>query len=415
MIRLILEANWSSVPEAPTKTIAQNNSLAISKDIDNPYEVQRIFALVPKLSHGEKHFAHQATILEQNRYTIDLQTKKYDGVAKSTLKIISKTASPTISPWINSLSVLNTAAHTHCEVGKTGLKEILPVLEKRPNDVGLILTVIQLYILANNPSQAIALLETFFKHLEESNKPEDQDVRYAPGLVALLTSLYRLSGRKPHIRSELDKAASYWRQKSEPSASLLHAAGISLLESTNPEDSAAAGEIFSSLRSQDPTDRIAIAGSVASYASSDFSKIESDLTKLTPISQLIAGIDAEELENAGIPSLPSTTQPAVSKKRSLDAEKEVEEASKKKKMGTRKSKLPKDFVEGKKMDPERWLPLRDRSTYKPKGKKGKKKAMDTTQGGVVREDALEGVEAKVSSGVVSGGGGNKGKKKKGKR
>ncbi|PQE21645.1 signal recognition particle protein [Rutstroemia sp. NJR-2017a WRK4] len=407
----------ADVPEAPTKTIAQNNSLAISKDIDNPYEVQRIFASAPKLSHGEKHFEHQANILEQNRYAIDLQTKKYDGVAKSTLKIISKTVSPTISPWINSLSVLNAAAHTRCEVGKAGLKEILPVLEKRPNDVGLLLTTIQLYVLTNNPSQAIALLETFFRRLEESDKSEDQDVRYAPGLIALLISLYRLSGRKPHIRSELGKAASYWRQKSAPSASLLHAAGVSLLESSSPEDSAAAGEIFSSLRSQDPTDRVAIAGCVASYASSDFSKIENDLDKLTPIAQLIAGINAEELENAGIPSLPSAAQPAASKKRALDAEKEVEEANKKKKTaGTRKSKLPKDFVEGKKMDPERWLPLRDRSTYKPKGKKGKKKAMDTTQGGVVREDALEGVEAKVSSGVVGGGGGgNKGKKKKGKR
>lgn len=68
------------------------------------------------------------------------------------------------------------------------------------------------------------------------------------------------------------------------------------------------------------------------------------------------------------------------------------------------------------MDPERWLPLKDRSSYRPKGKKGKKKAMDTTQGGIVREDALEGVEAPGSGKVVTGGGGGaKGKKKKGKR
>lgn len=66
------------------------------------------------------------------------------------------------------------------------------------------------------------------------------------------------------------------------------------------------------------------------------------------------------------------------------------------------------------MDPERWLPLKDRTSYRPKGKKGKKKALDATQGGVVRDDALEGVEAPGSAKVVTGGG-NKGKKKKGKR
>lgn len=67
------------------------------------------------------------------------------------------------------------------------------------------------------------------------------------------------------------------------------------------------------------------------------------------------------------------------------------------------------------MDPERWLPLKDRSSYRPKGKKGKKKALDATQGGVVRENALEGVEAPGSKVVTGGGGVAKGKKKKGKR
>ncbi|KAA8563796.1 hypothetical protein MFRU_024g00210 [Monilinia fructicola] len=410
------------LPEPQTKIIAQNNALATATEIQNPYLSKRIFDSVPKLSHGERQFEHQANILQRNHYTIELQALKYEGVAKSTLSAISKSPSPTISSSTNSLSVLNAAAHAEDKSGRVALKQILRLLEKRPNDVGLILTIVQLHVSMNSPGPAISLLEAFFKRLEESTNSLDQDVRFAPGLVALLVSLYRSTGRISPIKAELGKSASYWQSKSKPSPSLFHAAGISLLESSDAEDSRAAGEIFSSLRSQDPSDRVAIAGYVASYASSDFSKISSDLDSLTPIPQLISDIDAEDLENAGIPSVPSnnlstnSAEPhGSSKKRSLDEKENDAPAKKQKTIGTRKSKLPKDFEQGKKMDPERWLPLKDRSSYRPKGKKGKKKALDTTQGGVVRDDALEGVEAPGSGKVVTGGGGAKGKKKKGKK
>lgn len=407
------KANISSVPEPPTRVIAQNNALAASTTNDNPYMTQRIFDSVPSLSHTEKHFEHQASILRRNRYTIDLQSQKYSGVAHSTSSIIQSSPAPTISPFINTLSVLNAAAHSHGDTSKASLKQILPLLEKRPNDVGLILTIIQLYMLTNNPGPAINLLEKFFKRLEESTTPTDLDVRFVPGLISLIVSLYRLSGRKAPIKTELGKAASYWRRKSKPSSSLLRAAGISLLETSKPEDLASAGEIFTRLRNQDPNDRIAIAGLVASNAISDYEKVFSDLEKLTPVSRLISGIDAAALEDAGIPTLPTPTVAVTSKKRAAETEKEKPV----KKAKIRKSKMPKDFEEGKKMDPERWLPLRDRSSYRPKGKKGKKKAMELTQGGLVREE--ESLELAGGAGTVkvekSGGGGGKAKKKKGKK
>jgi len=268
-------------------------------------------------------------------------------------------------------------------------------------------------MLTNNPGPAINLLEKFFKRLEESTTPTDLDVRFVPGLISLIVSLYRLSGRKAPIKTELGKAASYWRRKSKPSSSLLRAAGISLLETSKPEDLASAGEIFTRLRNQDPNDRIAIAGLVASNAISDYEKVFSDLEKLTPVSRLISGIDAAALEDAGIPTLPTPTVAVTSKKRAAETEKEKPV----KKAKIRKSKMPKDFEEGKKMDPERWLPLRDRSSYRPKGKKGKKKAMELTQGGLVREE--ESLELAGGAGTVkvekSGGGGGKAKKKKGKK
>jgi signal recognition particle subunit SRP72 len=359
---------------------------------------ERILASVPTLKPTEKHFEHQESILRRDRYAIDLQLLKYSGVAYSTASIIAKSPSPTISPYVSNLGAINAAANAKCEAGKAGLKQILPLLEKRPNDVGLILVIIQLYILTNNPAQATTLLEAFFKRLEESQNSADHDVRFAPGLVGLIVSLYRSTGRKGPIKKELGKAASYWRRKENSSPALLRAAGTSLLESSYPEDLEAAGEIFSSLRAKDPNDRAAVAGFVASYATTDLNKAASDLEKLTPVSRLISGVDAAALEDEGVPALPVASSQVASKKRQADsAEKEKEKPAKARKIS--KSKMPKEFVEGKQMDPERWLPLRDRSSYRPKGKKGKKKAADLTQGGVVKEEP-ESLELAGGAGTV---------------
>lgn len=191
-----------------------------------------------------------------------------------------------------------------------------------------------------------------------------------------------------------------------------------MLDSADPTDLSTAGEIFTLLREQDANDRIAIAGYVASYATSDLKKVSPDLEKLSSISRLTHGIDASALESAGIPSLPQTPNNASqqSKKRAAPAGQTQPEVKKAKKI--RDSRKPKDFDENKKMDPERWLPLRDRSSYKPKGKKGKKKAADLTQGGVVKEEEsleLAGGSGSVKvekAGVISGGGGGASKKKK---
>jgi signal recognition particle subunit SRP72 len=388
--------------------IAQNNMLASQQKHNNPYLTERLFESTPTLKETEKLFEYQASIIKRNRYAIDLRCLKYDGVARSTGQVISANPSPTTSAYVNGLSAINAAAHTKCQSDKASIKELLTLLEKRPNDVGLILTIIQLYVLAHNPGAATALLESFFKRLEESATPAELDVRFAPGLVSLIVSLYHVQGRKSPIKAQLGKAASYWSKKSTPSEDLLKAAGLSLLESSNPEDLKAAADFFSSLREKDPADPIALAGYVAAVATTDLSLVSADLNKLSHIDKLVSSTDAEALEDAGIASLPLTMS-EISKKRTAPVEGEL------RKKRVRKNQLPKDYVEGKQMDPERWLPLKDRSTYRPKGKKGKKKAAEATQGGVVREE--ETMELAGGAGVVKvqNAPSKSSKKKKGKK
>jgi signal recognition particle subunit SRP72 len=310
------------------------------------------------------------------------------------------------------------------------LRQVLPLLETRPDDVGLLLTVIQLYVQLQNPGPAINLLEAFLKRLETATTPDHADVRFAPGLIALAVSLYRTQGRHSAIRNELAKAAAHWQTKTGVAASgagtsLLREAGIELLRSSHPADLAAAGEAFSHLVAAQPSDRTAKAGLVASFATTDFSKVQPYLDTLPSVEDLTRGVDVDALLEAGAAVAPTAAaQAARGKKRALGddddttgKQQQQQPAAKKR----RKRKLPKSYDPAKKPDPERWLPLRDRSSYRPKGKKGKKRVAEATQGGPVRdEETLElaggagsvKVEKAPAAGGGGGGGGGGGKKKK---
>lgn len=397
------------IPDSSTRQIAQNNKLTLSSSSSNPYLSHRLFHSTEKLPKTDNLFRLQAERMQQNGLALDLLASKSNGVIKTTGNILSN-STPTLSPHINNISVLNAAAHAQSQLAKLGLKQILPLLEKRPKDVGLVMTIIQLYVLTNNHGSAISVLDSLLKRLSESQTPSDQDILHAPGLVALQVSLYTSQGRKSQIKTTLAKAASYWRHKSKPPIALLHAAGLSLLDSSDPEHQSIARDIFSTLHTQDPSSKSATAGYVASHALTSPETVSSEADTLTPVARLIAGIDAAALEEAGVPSLPSASAADSSRKRALD------DKSKPAKKRVRKSRLPKDCDPSKTPDPERWLPLKDRSTYRPKGKKGRQKAAEKTQGGVSGE---KGAEAKAGGGegVIKaaekkpGGGQAKGKKK----
>lgn len=370
---------------------------------------------MPVLPKTDRLFQFQAEIIQENSIALDLMALKYLDVVKHTSRICSST-SPTTSAHINKISVLNAAAHAQNQLGKLGLKQILPLVEKRPKDIGLVLIIIQLYILTNNPGSAITVLESLLKRLADSASPADQDVIFAPGLIATLVSLYTSEGRKSQILTTLAKAASYWRHKSKPPIPLLEAAGLALLKSQVLEHEQLALDIFSSLRSLNPTSRLAAAGFVAAHTltSSVTSAPPPETNTLTPVPRLVAGIDAAVLEAIGIPSRTADTANStalVSRKRALS------EKPKPAKKRVRKSRLPKAYDPAKPPDPERWLPLRDRSSYKPKGKKGRQKVAALTQGGVTAGGASGGGASKAASeGVIKAGNAPvKLKKKKGKK
>ncbi|KAJ5627231.1 hypothetical protein N7528_004658 [Penicillium herquei] len=410
---LLEEIFVDNISELSTKRIARNNIVLARQTEVNPYLLYKSLHETPEAVNNDRLFGFQDNTLLGNSHAADLLVQKYDGIIRSTAKGLSKSSYPSAEANTNLLSVYNAAGHAQGQTGPKGLKQILPLLDRRPKDLGLLLTVVQLYVSVGNTTSAITAVERSLRALEESISETDQEARFNPGLLSVLVSLYQLEGRKLQIRTLLAQAASFWRNKSEAPAGLLRAAAKSLLRSDAPSDLATAGDLFKSLYQKDSSDRIAIAGYVASQATLDYSQVESQLDHLPAISDLVSGVDISALESAGIaPSASSSAAAAAAfagaRKRSA-ADKEDRSTKR-----VRKSRLPKDFDPAKKPDPERWLPLRDRSSYRPKGKKGKQRAADRTQGGPVSEKQEESAPQPQQQ-KASGGGNAKKNKKKGKR
>lgn len=408
---LAKDLDSKAISDASTRHIAQVNNATLSAN-NNQFLTQRLISKDLDSLKPDYPFHFQSAVLNRNRYASDLQSLKYGGTASSTGSTLSKQSQPTTNAFYTSLSVVNAAAHAKGQAGKEALKLVLPVLEKRPHDVGLILTVTQLYILTGNPASAVSSMESFLSRLEQSGSSEGQDVRFAPGLVGAAVSLYDSQGRKAQAREELAKAAAYWRKKPKERptgwAHLFKAAGSALLESEEKEHMQLARDLFEELHAADSDDRYAAAGVLAATPEKADA---SQLSSLTPIDRLVGEINVDALENAGIAQLPSSGAAPASKKRP------AEDAKPKKAKKIRKSKMPKEYDPNKKMDPERWLPLKDRSYYRPKGKKAKARQALYSQGAVANES--ESSRPATPGGDVvkqkqGGGGGGQNKKKKGK-
>ncbi|KAK6426148.1 Signal recognition particle subunit SRP72, partial [Oleoguttula sp. CCFEE 5521] len=289
-----------------------NGMLAGRQGEGNAFLEERLLGQGTGEDGTDNPFGFQKDVLDENQFALDLGMMKFGGLKTATQAVLGKQNAPTLDRKINSLAVIDAAAHAKSRSGKEALKHILPLLEKRPHDVGLLLTIVQLYVLTGNAPSAINLVEKFTDRLEQSGSSGD-DVRFSPGLVGVTTALYNSQNRRDPARAAFARAAEYWRTKGSQQPAgvtdLLKAAGSSLLDSEEPEHQELAQAIFADLRKADSTDHYATAGLLASGST------DADKSSLTPLPRLLTSIDASVLESAGIASLPrpapqSTKRPA---------------------------------------------------------------------------------------------------------
>lgn len=386
--------------------MVQNNKSALETKPPNPYLLQRLVATCMAGATKAKLFQYQSNVLSRNESVINLLVKKSQGVRERTRKVLAKENCPTVRHDVNIASVVNVAAETQGVPDKELFRELVALSKKRPNDVAIVIIVIQFLLRRKNSQTALSALESFLSHLDCPDKVQDQDVRFSPGLVALTVSLMRSQGRDASARSELARSVLYWRDRPVATVpSLLQEAGVELLKSSNPDNLLLAASAFQKLNAEGKASVIVSTGLVAALATHDASKVEMSANDLPSVGALVGGIDADALVAAGVVAAPNTVVP--SKKRPAP-----EATSGEKMASKRRRRLPKTLAEGQAPDPERWLPLRDRSTYRPKTKKGKKKAAESTQGGIIKDGATLGPVGGGSVKVEKAPSSNPSKKKK---
>lgn len=369
--------------DADLAVVALNNKCALeASEPANPFLLQRHVAACMAHAANAKLLGCQSSILARNASLVNLQAQKVHGVKHRTRSILEQAREPTTRPHVNDASVINAAAETRGLDDRACLRQLLALLKKRPSSLGLVVTTVQLHLRRGHAGAALSVLESFLGRLDCSGEAQDLDVRFSPGLVALAVSLMRAQARDGSAFAELVKAATYWRDRPvAPPPSLLREAGIELARSSNPDHLSLAAWALQKLRAQGRCSPLVSAGLVAVLAASDASSVEQHVADLPPVESLTGGIDVDMLTRAGVALAPGSAVPAAKRL----APNEAAGGDRAAKRRTRR-RLPTNYVEGTAPDPERWLPLRDRSTYRPKGKKGKSKAGESTQGGIVKEE-----------------------------
>ncbi|KAI9723518.1 MAG: Signal recognition particle core component [Chrysothrix sp. TS-e1954] len=363
------------ITDDTTKHIAHINSYFAAAKPPNPYLMERQVRSKAFLSTSNPPFGYQRSPLSRNNMTLDLLTSKHASLQKVTTSG---------QPWAG---VYRAATYAGKLNTKDALKELDPVLERNRTDLGVLFTVIQLCALTNNTEAAALYLQKSLYDLEQSSQPSHKDLRFAPGLVGLEVSLAMRQGRTAHTQARLAKACSYWRSRSKDERETheaLNRAGLAMLDSSSSTSLEKASELYESLHGDHPEDRVSGVGAVAALHSRSAPE-DLPVETLPPTDELITQINAQNLEDAGIGEVPT---PAITsnqaRKRRAEPLSKPEKPKKR-----RKPRLPKDYDPKKKPDPERWLPLRERSNWRPKGKKKGKGGVggSTMQGGVVSEDS----------------------------
>ncbi|KAA8906144.1 hypothetical protein TRICI_005177 [Trichomonascus ciferrii] len=390
----ILEAldlyNPMAVGDAAVRDVAINNLLSM-KGEDNPhYAIRLLDSAGDYNTIVEKQVKKQTEVLGYNRLLLhNLAGRNITSMAKKFVKQHPSKAG------IEAVGLLSQLPQQEDEKLLTRTKKLRKMYTQQPNNIALAFALAQLYYNDSKLDSATSSLEELHKNLKSENSAD----AYLPGLVGALVNLFKLQGRDAAISALLNESLEQWSNDENSTQELISIAASTLAGSDDSSLRSKAQQSFTKLLQTNPNNSISIAGVLASSTTPD-----STLSaKLEPVDQLVANVNVQSINEAGVHPLLQT------RKRKAVATTESSKPRKK----TRKPRLPKDYDPSKQPDPERWMPKRDRSTYKPKKKE--KKSAKNTQGGQGDATATEsGISSNNNSSVKTSSNKNK-KKKKGKK
>lgn len=305
----------------------------------------------------------QQKILNNNRFIVELAS------GKSPLNLL-KRAEFSVDKSLEGYSFISDVETLPRNVQ---IKHLQKAITQNKSNVALTFTLAYLHSLEKDYSLAASVIFEYIANTEAKSPNE----AYAPGVLSALVSLYTLSGKRGVSFIEAFEAAiSHWSKhpgvlETTAFQSLFADAAIAL-SGTGKES--LVKEKLEEAYNKDPSNVVIAAGLLGLGDAEITDKYSSQASKLLSISEATAGINVDSLSLAGL-------EPLLKKRSAPEADKQSSEIKRKHK----KPRLPKNYDAEKQPDPQRWIPLRDRSNYKPPKTQGKKKVLASTQGGQADE------------------------------
>ncbi|CAI2164831.1 18954_t:CDS:10 [Funneliformis geosporum] len=235
------------------------------------------------------------------------------------------------------------------------ISDLQEFAKQKPESLHINFALMQLQLLTSSPNNA---LETFEKYISSI---KDDKQRYKSGYVGLLVWLYEQSGMHDKAIKTLEDAGTFWKSttSSNESTSILKQSAAFKIKTGRYQEAA---QDYEKLVKIDPLDTQAIAGLVSAYSHYDIEKAEKYVTSLPEINSGDGmDIDVDSIEKF-VPGVKKSYKKTDTKSDGLSQKTQVKKRK-------RKPLLPKSYDPSIPPDPERWLPKRERSTFKAKGKR----------------------------------------------
>ncbi|KAL0076431.1 hypothetical protein J3Q64DRAFT_1771746 [Phycomyces blakesleeanus] len=359
----------SKASDAGVTAIVSNNIVAMQETKDLFDAAKKLKVATGKEAEN-KLKRYQKRVIAMNESLLQLYMNKHAACRDSAQRLIAK------YPDSDTLYLILAAATYHQSKGEKAVEELKKYAEKKPESLAIRFATIQLQLLQSQPAEALSTLESYLKVIDEKNKKGFYHQQ--PAVVALLVWLYEQTNQSEKAMETLDKASTLWKSdssflKSAPASIIKQTAAFKLKAGRYSE----AAADYEQLVKADPTDSQTIAGLISAYAEIDPAKAEQYGDALPAIA--MHHIDVDTLERV----VPGVKRGYVKKDPKGTHVKKVKTKKK------RQPLLPKNCDPSRTPDPERWLPKRERSTYRAKGK-NKKAALRGPQGSAVEGGGIGG-------------------------
>uniref|UniRef100_A0A8C3TRM6 Signal recognition particle subunit SRP72 n=1 Tax=Catharus ustulatus TaxID=91951 RepID=A0A8C3TRM6_CATUS len=331
--------------------VIANNIITINKD-QNVFDSKKKVKLTNAEGVEHKLSKKQLQAIEFNKALLAMYTNQADQCRKLSASLQSQSPEHLLPVLIQAAQLCREKQHAKA----VGLLQ--DFAEQHPASAAEIkLTMAQLKIAQGSVTKACMILRSI------------EELQHKPGMVSALVTMY---SHEEDIDSAIEvfTQAIQWYQQHQPKSAvhlslIREAANFKLKHGRKKEAISDLEELWK----QNPKDVHTLAQLISAYSLVDPEKAKV-LSKHLPSSDTMSlKVDVDALENSHGATY---VRKKAGKLTGDNQQKEQGQGEVKKKKKKKKGKLPKNYDPKVTPDPERWLPMRERSYYRGR-KKGKKK------------------------------------------